>query len=93
MDEPEGYGILVNGLGNRKADQLIRKDNWEILEEFDNWLYIYDRLPPRMKLMADLRIGGMSNKEIAKEMSISIRTVQEGLKEVKERFLRGENIG
>ena len=76
-----------------KLHQLVDKDNWDMIEECDNFLYVFDHLPPRMRLCVDLKMSGQSVKEIAKVMKVSERMVQAQLAEAKERIMRGENIG
>ena len=76
----------------RVADQLANKDNWEVVDELDNFCYIFDGLPPKMRLCVDLRITGTPIEEIAKLMKITEREVYKKLGEAKKRFLRGENI-
>lgn len=71
---------------------LMSRDNWEAIESMDNWLYVFDRLPKRMRLAVDLKISGLSNKEIAVKLSITEREVYRKLLKAKKRFLQGENI-
>lgn len=67
--------------------QIAGKDNWEAIEEVDNWLTIFDFLPSQMRLTVDLKMKGHSNTEIASIMGVTLRMVQYQLKEAKERFL------
>lgn len=76
----------------RIADQLVNKDNWEAVDEIDNFVYIFDGLPDRMRLCVDLRMTGTSVKDIAKALKVSEKEVYRQLQEAKKRFLRGENI-
>ena len=82
----------MDSKAKRVADQLVRKDNWEIVDEIDNFVYIFDGLPDRMRLCVDLRMTGTSIKDIAKAMKTTERQVYNQLEEAKKRFLRGENI-
>ena len=82
----------MDSKAKRVADQLVRKDNWEIVDEIDNFVYIFDGLPARMRLCVDLRMTGTSVKDIAKSLKITEITVYKQLQEAKKRFLRGENI-
>ena len=82
----------MDSKAKRVADQLVRKDNWEIVDEIDNFVYIFDGLPDRMRLCVDLRMTGTSVKDIAKAMKTTERMVNKQLLLAKKRFLRGENI-
>jgi hypothetical protein len=76
----------------RDTSFLLEKYGWSIIDQLDNWVYIYDGLPPKLKLFADFKIQGMSNKEAAKLMKITLREANRKEQEIKKRFLRGENI-
>lgn len=84
---------MLNQAQSRKAFQLVTKDNWEIVDELDSFTYVFDTLPERMRLAVDLRMSGMSVKDIAKALKITETEVNRKLLEAKKRFLRGENIG
>lgn len=77
----------------RKTYQLVNKDNWETVDELDSFCYVFDTLPPRIRLAVDLRIQGKTVKQIAALMKITEREVNSKLLDAKKRFLRGENIG
>lgn len=70
----------------------FKKDNWEIIEQLDNWLYVFDHLPVRMRIYVDFKIQGMQNKEIAVICRVSVNCVEKQLRRAKIRFLRGENV-
>ncbi|MBM4137265.1 MAG: hypothetical protein FJ241_10615 [Nitrospira sp.] len=73
--------------------QFVEKDDWDVgLKEMENFLSVFDAMPPRMKMVVDFKIQGMSNKEIAKQMNVSIREIQLQVVKAKKRILRGENI-
>ena len=74
------------------ASFLLDKYGWEAIDELDNWLYIFDGLPAKMKLIVDLAMSGMKPKEIAQQLKCSTRYVNQQLQRAKKRFLRGENI-
>ena len=84
---------MLNQTQSRKAFQLVTKDNWEVVDELDSFTYVFDTLPERMRLAVDLRMSGMSVKDIAKAMKITEDEIRDKLMEAKKRFLRGENIG
>ena len=74
------------------ASFLLDKYGWEAIDELDNWVYIFDKLPPKMKLIVDLAMSGMKPKEMAQQLKCSIRFIYDQLAEAKKRFLKGENI-
>ena len=71
---------------------LLSMDRWEVVDVMDNWLFIYDGLPKRMRIMVDLRIQGFSNIQIAVFCSCTVNHVQKQLRRAKKRFLQGENV-
>ena len=75
------------------ASFLLDKYGWQAVDELDNWLYIFDRLPPKMKLMVDFATQGFSVKEIAGLTKTKENTVRQVLGRAKERIIRGEDIG
>ena len=77
---------------SRLLTHLLHRDNWEAVEMMDNWVWIFDRLPKRMKICVDLKTTGMPNKEIAKLLGCSVNSVCNHLRKAKKRFLRGENV-
>ena len=72
------------------AYQLMDKDNWEVLDEIDSFLYVYDRMPDQMRLIVDLKMTGTANKDIAKMLNTSLDTVEFQIRKAKKRILRGE---
>ncbi len=70
----------------------MKEDNWQVVDEMDNWLFVFDRMPRKMKIVVDLKITGMSNKDIAKELHCTVCNVCNHLLKAKKRLLRGENI-
>jgi len=93
--------FIKNNKKNRKEEvivcgqniaYLLSRDNWDAVELMDNWLFVYDRLPKKMRLVVDLKINGMSNKAIARRMRISMSNVGNQILRAKKRILRGENI-
>ena len=71
---------------------LMSQDNWEALEWMDQWTFVYDHLPQKMRRMVDLKISGMSNKAIARRLKCSHSNVCVTLLVAKKRILRGENV-
>lgn len=70
----------------------LKKDNWQVVEVLDNWLYVFDRMPRKMRLAVDLRVQGFSNKEIALRLKCSVNSVCNHIAKAKKRLLVGENI-
>jgi DNA-directed RNA polymerase specialized sigma24 family protein len=70
----------------------LKKDNWEIIEAMDNWLYVFDKMPKKMRLVVDLKISGLTKIQIAKLCKCSLKNVEKHLRKAKKRFLRGENV-
>ena len=64
----------------------------EELIESESFLWVFDRLPKKMKVIVDLKMTGQSVKEIAKLLNIAEVTVYQHLEKAKKRFLRGENV-
>ena len=77
----------------RITHQFIVKNNWNVVDELDNFIYVFDKLPPRTKLVVDLKTQGYTAKEIADKMKCSLRSINRHLYMAKKRILRGENIG
>lgn len=66
--------------------QLFNCDNFEVLEEVDGFLQIFDKMPKRMKLTVDFRLQGYTNTEIAAMMRVKPQTVRKQLDRVKKRI-------
>jgi hypothetical protein len=91
------YNTPRRAKGDRLMDERLltlqmKKDRWESVESMDNWLYVFDHLPKKMRLCVDFRVQGYSNKEIAVILRCSVNCVCNHLLKAKKRFLRGENI-
>jgi len=71
---------------------LLSKDDWKAVELMDHWVTVYSWMPPKMRLIVDLKSDGMSNKDISKLMGISVTSICNHLLKAKKRILRGENI-
>jgi len=70
----------------------LKRDNWEVIDVMDNWLYVFDHLPRKMRLCVDFKVQGYSNKEIALLLHCSVNCVCNHLLKAKKRLLRGESI-
>lgn len=68
--------------------QIMGKDNWEAVDEIESFLWVFDHMPPQMKLIVDFKLQGHTNKEIAKIMSISVHNVGVQLNLAKKRICR-----
>lgn len=79
-------------MGNSLLWQVVGKNDWRAVADLDSFTWVYDHLPPKMRLAVDFKIQGFSNKKIAKLMSITEHTLRQHLAEAKKRFIEGENI-
>ena len=73
---------------------ILDRYGWEAIDELDNWLYIFDGLPKKMKLVVDFNIQNpqYTNEEIGKLTGYTPEAVRKRLERAKKRFLRGENV-
>lgn len=61
--------------------------DWDNIEKkCDNWLFVFDRMPDKMRLIVDFRIGGMKPEQIARILKVSHQTVYNTLKKAADRF-------
>jgi len=67
--------------------QLLDKDNWEVVDVIDSFLYVFDKMPDQMRLCVDLRMTGNTIPEIAKMLNVHVETVRKQLNRAKERVL------
>lgn len=67
--------------------QILDKDNWEVIDEIDCFIYVYDKMPARMRLVVDLKMTGNTAKEIAKLLGIDESTVRVQIHRAKKRIL------
>ena len=68
--------------------QILDKDNWEVIDVIDGFLYVYDRMPKKMKLIVDMKMTGTPNREIAKTIGISLNNVEVQLNIAKKRIIK-----
>lgn len=66
--------------------------DWDQIEKYDNWLYIFDHLPNRMRLYVDLRISHYQPRQIALMCDVQVKAVKKQLGYARTRFLRGANL-
>ena len=71
---------------------LLNKDDWNSVEHMDNWVYVYSKMPRKMRMVIDLKITGDNNKVIASKIGCSVTSVCNHVLKAKKRLLRGENI-
>jgi len=88
---PEGY--LFSFLGGEMERehiifQILDRDNWSSVEQIDSFIYVYDKMPLRMRLVVDLRMTGESIREIAQMLSIKEETVRVQLHNAKKRIMK-----
>lgn len=67
--------------------QLLNKDNWETIDSIDSFLFIYDKMPDRMRIIVDLRMSGYSRIEISNILHIAIGTINCQLYRAKRRLM------
>lgn len=73
------------------VNELLFKDNWEVVDVVDNFLHAYDKMPPKMQLCVDLRMTGTPINEIAKMMKVNPETIRTQLNRAKKRILGRES--
>ena len=67
--------------------QILDKDRWEVIDQIDSFLYVYDKLPDRERLVCDLKMTGSRNDEIASMMGVNISTVRVHIHRIKKKIL------
>lgn len=67
--------------------QILDKDNWQVIDEIDSFLFIYDRMPTQMKVVVDYKMTGESNQRIAEMLGIPPNQVRAQLSKAKKRIL------
>lgn len=78
MDREQAKGL---------AYQLSYKDNWDVVAQINGWLYVYDKMPPRMRFIVDLKMQGYTNGEIAVMLKIKENQVRSQISRAKKRFV------
>jgi DNA-directed RNA polymerase specialized sigma24 family protein len=68
--------------------QLAGKDNWDAVNEVNDWMVMFDFLPPRMRITVDLKMQGYTVSEIAQEMGICKSMVYRHLQYAKNRIMQ-----
>ena len=67
--------------------QILDKDNWEVIDQIDSFLYVYDTMPQVMKIVVDFKMTGNTNSEIAKKLNITPNAVRIQVSRAKKRIL------
>ena len=67
--------------------QILDKDNWEVIDQIDSFLYVYDKMPLRERTVIDFRMTGMKANQISAVMNISVSTVRVHLHNAKKKIL------
>ena len=62
-------------------------DNWDKLVKTDSFLWMFDHLPDKMRLIVDFKIEGKTNEEIAKLLHTTEKHVYNKLRLAKKRFI------
>ena len=70
----------------------MKNDNWEAVEAMDNWLWVFDHMPKRMKIVVDFKTQGIPNKAIARMCNCTVKNIEKHLRKAKKRLLRGEKV-
>jgi len=69
-------------------NELLGRNNWETVDVVDSFLWVFDRMPKRMKLIVDLKISNFTDDEIASMLDIGKKEVQKRLRQAKDRVIR-----
>jgi len=68
--------------------QLLNKDNWEVVEQIDSFLWIYDReLSFKERIVVNMKMQGYTTKEIAAELNLSESTIRVHTHNLKKKIL------
>lgn len=67
--------------------QILDKDNWEVIDQIDNFLWVYDRMTFKERIVADMKMTGHTVKEIADTIGISTSTVRVHVHNLKKKIL------
>ena len=67
-------------------------DDWRIVDEVDEVMYIYDHLPKRLKIVFEMKYEGKSAKEISDIIKRPVQTVYRQVRDIKKRVLRAERV-
>ena len=70
------------------AYTIFDRDDWQVIDTIDTFLTVYDGMPPKMKVVVDLKLSQKSNKEIAAIMNISLSAVYCLLHRSKKRIIQ-----
>lgn len=65
--------------------QIVGRNNWRAVACVEGWIYMYDKMPRKMKLVFGYKIEGYSNKEISDILGITERTVRYHVKKARDR--------
>ena len=79
-------GLKMNK--TRELTKIVGNEDWSTIDLVDEFLFIFDHLPPRMKIIVDLKMTNMGNDEIAMALKIEEKTVYETLRRAKKRFYK-----
>lgn len=73
----------------RIVHQLVIHNNWEVIDEIDNSIYIYVfyHLPPKYRAVIDLKSQGRKNEVIANRLNMSNCAVRTALSRIKRRLV------
>jgi DNA-directed RNA polymerase specialized sigma24 family protein len=80
--------MTITGRGMLDVDEYLLEGDFRNEECKDSFMWIYDRMPPKMKMVVDLSMTGSSVVEIAKLMKVSVNTVISHKQKAKKRLLK-----
>lgn len=69
--------------------RLVTKNDWTVVSEVEGFLFIFDHLPDRMRVMVDLKMSNVPDDEVAAMLGIKLQSVRDTLCKAKKRFLKG----
>lgn len=68
--------------------RLVTKNDWTVLGEVEGFLFIFDSLPDRMRVMVDLKMTGVPDEEVSSMLGIKLQSVRDCLCKAKKRFMK-----
>lgn len=75
-----------------RGDYLMGGDtDWTKLVEAESFLFVFDRMPTKMRIIVDLKMTGTKTEDIAKLLQVTPQTIRTQLDRAKDRILAGEH--
>ena len=66
---------------------LLHRDDWRTVDAIESFLYVYDKMPPMMKMVIDYKMTGDTTQEIADKLSLTTNAVRIHVYRAKKRIL------